>query len=179
MPDKKITVNALDPRSWDNFLFEVESYEQWLKDCSVKFCARLAEEGVKIASMNYQDALYAGTNDVAVRILSIEDGGDECTAVMQAYGKTVLFIEFGTGIAFANSYQYEHGFAPGSFGRRGLSAKGWLYRGEIGNAPFGTEPSSIKDGLVHTYGNPANASMWEALNSLERKLTAIAKEVFG
>ena len=33
--------------------------------------------------------------------------------------------------------------------------------------------------MTHTYGNPANAAMLEAVNALERKIGSIAAEVFA
>ena len=181
MPNKKITIDALNPADWEKFAIEVETYQDWLSDRCSQFVNRLAEEGVRIAQINFNSAVYAGINDVECMVTGAGGKGDEFSATITANGESVIFIEFGSGIAFANAYQFEYGFAPGSYGLgQGLNSKGWLYAGPPGdNPPFGTEPSTKKSGMTHTYGNPANAAMLEAVNALERKIGSIAAEVFA
>ena len=181
MPNKKITIDALNPADWDKFAIEVETYQDWLRDRSAEFVERLALEGAYVSQMNFDNAVYAGINDVKCMVTNIKAGGDEFSATITANGESVIFIEFGSGIAFANAYQFEYGFAPGSYGLgQGLNSKGWLYAGPPGdNPPFGTAPSTKKSGMTHTYGNPANAAMLEAVNALERKIGSIAAEVFA
>lgn len=181
MSDKKIIVDALDWSSWLNLENEIQAYSFWLRERAAVFAERCAEEGVKIADMNFQNAVYAGAIDVRCRVTNIKNDGTTYQATIEANGETVLFIEFGSGLAFANSYQFEHGFAPGQYGHhQGLNPKGWLYSGSIGtNPPFGTEPSIKKKGMIHTYGNPANESLGQAINELETRIAKIASEVFG
>lgn len=181
MPNKKITIDALVASDWDKFAVEVETYLQWLRDRSAAFVERLALEGAYVSQLNFDNAVYAGINDVKCMVTNIKSSGDEFSACITANGESVIFIEFGSGLAFANAYQFEYGFAPGQYGLgQGLNPKGWLYAGPPGdNPPFGTEPSYKKEGFTHTYGNPANAAMAEAIHELERKIGAIAAEVFA
>jgi len=180
MQDKKITVDAFDGKSWDNLYREVEEYKRWLTERAGVFAQKMSEEGLTLLNFNYERAEYAGLKDYQCDVVPVSLADDVWSAGIKAEGETVLFMEFGTGIAFANSHQFEYGFAPGSYGPQGLNRSGWLYKGPPGpNPPYGTEESYKKEGFTHTYGNPASAGMAEAINEIERKIAKIAQEVFA
>lgn len=124
----------------------------------------LAKEGVEIASMNFVFAQYDGDNDVVVR--ATKKSNTEW--VVKANGNAVLFIEFGTGTStytdespeprptgVVNRGEYGHGL--GKF-------EWWHYDGSPG-----TNGELMDTGRVKTYGNPANACMYHARETLIRE----------
>lgn len=153
---------------------EVEKFKKKLHVGCEKLVQRLAQEGVEIASMKFSKAQYAGDNDVHVELQ--EDG--TAKAVVIAMGNATVFIEFGTGIKFPNMHPEagKFGFTRGGYGRgQGSNPKGWNYKGSPGNMG---EPFRIRPGLMHTYGNPANRCMYDAVRRLEDHYKDLVKECF-
>ena len=149
-----------------------------------EFAERLGALGVRIASMYYQQAEYAGTNDVTVHL---EPGSKTGTVEIVAEGQAVLFIEFGTGVLNADAWEaraelinggdiVEHG----QYGRGNADSPfGWIYKGDMpSNPPAGTNPSYLKEGFIHTYGQPAYPAMYMTRRDLIDNIERIAREVF-
>ena len=86
MPDKKIIVDALDWSSWLNLENEIQAYSFWLRERAAVFAERCAEEGVKIADMNFQNAVYAGAIDVQCHVVNIKNDGTTYQATIEANG---------------------------------------------------------------------------------------------
>lgn len=170
-----IQLNPLDPSSIDNAIKEVKAYRQWIEDKTKELLRRLAERGCEISRVNFSpaNAMYDGTNDVTCSISILSDH----LAAVIASGNATLFIEFGTGILWPDTHP-ENQFSRGGYGYGlGKMAGGWYYNGDPGsNGEIITEGKHA--GKVHTYGNPANASMYLAIRQLEREFVEIAKEVF-
>ena len=155
---------------------ELQTYKKWIKEKTHKLLNTLSEEGLQIASVKFDNAIYDGTNDVACKI---EQRGDNKVAIL-AIGSAVLFIEFGTGIRYPNNHPEatKYGMIHGKYGYGlGKFSKGWRYKGNPGtNCEIIT--SGKHAGEVHTYGNPANMSLYLTINELEDKFEKIAKKVF-
>lgn len=121
-------------------------------------------------------AVYDGTNDVSV---SVESRGENKAAVV-AIGSSVLFIEFGTGVKYPDSHPEagKFGFEHGGYGHHlGRLEKGWRYQGDPGTN--GEVIATGKHaGEIHTYGNPANMSMYYTVRELEEKFEEIARRVY-
>ena len=173
---KKVIKVKLTPDSIQNAIDEIEKFKQWILDKTTELLKELAEHGVQVAKINFspENAMYDGMNDVKVEF---EMRGDKKVAVV-ATGQAVLFIEFGTGILWADTHP-ENRFSRGEYGYGlGKMAGGWRYKGDPG-----TNGEVITDGKhageVHTYGNPANASLYLAVRDVEREFTEIARRVFG
>lgn len=165
----KVIKVSLDPASIQNAINEVENYKRWLHEKTQEFLHRLAQRGCENATWYFSNAVYDGTNDVTCEI---RENGDNMIAVV-ATGKATLFIEFGTGVLFPDNHP-ENTFERGGYGAgRGSNPGGWNYQGDPGT--FG---KASKSGWVHTYGNPANMSMYQAIRDVEREFTEIAREVF-
>lgn len=153
----------------------VEVYQRWLKDRSEKLLDRLAEEGYQIASAKFARAVYDGTNDVSV---SVETRGVGTRAVV-AVGASVLFIEFGTGVAYPDDHPEadDLGMKRGEYGKGHGKQTSWGYYGDPGT---NGELKEKKNGsvVVITHGNPANMVMYETVKELKMRLRDLAKEVF-
>lgn len=140
----------------------------------------IAEAGRDKARTNFDLALYAGTKDVTVGIEPGESGKISKTIV--ATGRSVLFIEFGTGILYPDTHPQsaEFGFVRGTFGKgQGANPKGWFYFGEPGE--MGEAPRNQKlaeRGLIHTFGNPANMCMYDTAKELKARMAEFVERSF-
>lgn len=173
---KKIIKIRLNEQSIDQAIKELNAYKDWLVEKTKEFLKALADEGVEIASAKFANAVYDGTNDVTC---FVEEKGEDKVAVV-AVGGATLFIEFGTGVKYPDNHPEagEHGMVRGEYGYRlGRLEKGWRYSGDPGtNGEVITEGKHA--GEVHTYGNPANMSMYQTVRELEDKFEEIARRVY-
>lgn len=80
---------------------QIREYETTLNKKAQEFAKSLADKGLDVAKVRFANAEYAGSNDVSCRV---EQNGNICTII--AEGKSVAFIEFGTG-AHHNGYGSE------------------------------------------------------------------------
>lgn len=168
---------GIDGSGIDELLDALERLPAWLKAKSQELLKRLADEGYQIASAGFSGAQYDGTNDVSV---SVEQRGDNARAVV-AIGSAALFIEFGTGVRYADNHpeSAQNGMIRGVYGYGfGRLENGWRYPEENG-AGTNAVPDEKHPGYLHTYGNPANMSMYNAVKHLQEILPDMAREVFG
>lgn len=172
---KKVTITLSD-REIDRLLREVEDWKNWLLDRTTVFLGRVAQEGMEIASVKFEQAVYDGTNDVSV---TVEPRGDNVQAVV-ATGRATLFIEFGAGVTYPDNHPEagELGMKRGEYGQGHGTQHSWGYYGDPGTNGVLKEK---KNGgfVVITHGNPANMPMYETVKELQDRLTEIAKEVFS
>lgn len=173
---KRIIKVQLTEQSIDNAIKELEDYKKWLKEKTQEFVKALADEGMQLSRAKFESATYDGTNDVSV---SVESRGENKAAVV-AIGSSVLFIEFGTGVKYPDSHPEagKFGFEHGGYGHHlGRLEKGWRYQGDPGTN--GEVIATGKHaGEIHTYGNPANMSMYYTVRELEEKFEEIARRVY-
>ena len=173
---KKIHV-SLSNRSISVAINALENYKKYILRKTEQLLTELANEGVSIVSLKFSTALYAGDNDVSVKF---EQRGENKVAVV-ATGNATLFIEFGTGVTYkaAHPLADESGMNRGEYGHKlGSLPGGWRYKGNPGNVGEVITQGKHK-GEIHTYGNPANMSMYQTERELEQKFTEIAKKVFN
>ena len=179
--NRKVTINVFDNSTWDEAFDALRMYQDWLNLCTEKFIRLMAQRGVEIAQVNFNNAIYAGVNDVQVRFTE-KKLKNRYRATVIAEGEAVAFIEFGTGITQADnpmerSEVVKGNIVPHGWYGKGMGAnpKGWIYNGQPGNAP---DTYEIKPGVVRTRGNPANSSLWNAKNQLEQEIAKCIKEAF-
>lgn len=160
----KIKINPYDPKSIDKAIKQLQEYKKDFLAKEQIFIKRLAEIGVSVASTGFAVADYDGVKDVQV---TMSQSGAKATVT--AFGETVGFIEFGTGVKFpewdSSGMQYtppEHG----TYGKgRGASPKGWWFTASPGAS-------------MHTYGNPPAEAMLTARNTMIEQVVQIAREVW-
>ena len=142
-------------RQLDNSLRE---YQKWLERKSGELCKRLADMGATKAEVNFDAAYYDGDEDHTITVEPI-DGGYS----VKATGRTVLFVEFGTGL-IGYGHPELHGMGPGTYPGKGHwdDPNGWWYaHGQ------------------RSHGNPPNMSMYNTVKELEMELERVVKEVFA
>lgn len=170
---KTIKIDLNDLSSIDDAIKQVQEYQQKFSEKLRILEAKLANYGLRIASQSFDNAKYAGLNDVNCYVVPLDTGNG---FKVVAEGSSVLFIEFGTGILNPEHPQSaEFGFKHGTYGkRRGANPKGWVYDGDPGNAGF-----VMKNGKVWTSGNPPSKSMYQASKGMAKELEHMIKEVFN
>ena len=158
---KKITV-PLSTAGIERLQKELSDYRQWQKQKAKELAERCAMLGASVASLEFSRAIYTGTKDATVKVAKKGNG-----YIVKADGKSVLFIEFGSGITYGYGHPENgtYGMGPGTYpdGKGHWNdPKGWYIPGG-----------------QHTYGNPPAMPMYTARKTIEEELPRIVKEVFG
>ena len=156
----KIQLNPWDSKSISAAAKTLEQYQKDFYQKETEFVRRLKELGMSVASTGFALADYDGVNDVL--IAETQRGGK---AVIIAYGETVGFIEFGTGIKYPEYDSADLEYTPpphGSYGDgKGANPKGWFF-----------SPGR------HSYGNPPAEAMLTARDTMIEQVVQIAREVW-
>ena len=163
----------------DKAVAELEAYEKDLKRKTKTLMERLAEIGIKEADVRFKRAIYDGTNDVKVSDSPVWIDDDKLA--ISATGKSVTFIEFGTGVHYASEDHPkagEFGYNRGGYGHHLGRLDSWRYKGDPGTNGEVITEGKHKD-EVKTHGNPANRALYDSVKKMREEITKIAKEVFG
>ena len=183
MTKQVVKINIWDPGSVSKALDELNRFQKHIDILPQKIVTELARRGLEIAQYQFDNAVYAGTNDTIV-YYKLSNNGKQVT--FYAEGQSVLFIEFGAGVfkdsALEEVMNITSGsvLAHGEYGKgKGANPGGWVYTGDIGeNHPDDTTYVGSK-GAVRTMGNHANSSMWETRKALVRILDEVVREVLN
>ena len=155
---------------------QIQEYKTTLNKKAQEFAKALADKGLDVAKVRFANAEYAGSNDVSCRV---EQNGNTCTIV--AEGKSVAFIEFGTG-ANHNGYGGELKFAcsaPSPHGKGQGANRRWYYYGDPGNAGTPVKQVDGKGQLNYTDGNEPAMAMWGAVEEMASQVEATWREVWN
>lgn len=155
---------------------KIQEYKATLNKKAQEFAKALGDKGLDVAKVRFANAEYAGSNDVSCRV---EQNGNTCTII--AEGKSVAFIEFGTG-AHHNGYGGElpPGVgAHGSYGKGQGANRRWYYYGESGNAGTPVKQVDGKGQLNYTSGNEPAMAMWGAVEEMASQVEATLREVWN
>lgn len=161
----KIKIDPFDPKSINEAIRAVKEYRKEFEAKEQEFVKRLAELGVSVASTGFSVADYDGVNDVQVTMIL-----SGSTAVVTAFGETVGFIEFGTGVRHPEWNASGMEYTPpkhGTYGEgRGKNPHGWYFKQHEGTS------------ARHTYGNPPAEAMRTARDTMIERVIQIAREVW-
>lgn len=161
----KITINPYDTKSIDKAIKQLQQYKKDFLAKEEIFIKRLAEIGVSIASTGFELAHYDGINDVQV---TMTQSGTKAAVI--AFGETVGFIEFGTGVKYSEWDNTDMEYTPpehGTYGKgQGARPKGWYFTQHVGAK------------AQHTYGNPPAEAMRTARDVMVERVVQIAREVW-
>lgn len=159
----KIVIDPFDKKSISEAIKKLNDYKQDFETKEIEFVKRLAEIGVSVASTGFALADYDGVNDVQV---TMTQSGE--SAVVTAFGETVGFIEFGTGVKFPEWDASGMGYTPskhGTYGKgKGKNPHGWYFK----------QGTSVR----HTYGNQPAEAMRTARDAMVERVIQIAREVW-
>ena len=161
----KIKVNPFDSKSITAAIKQLKQYEREFQQKEAEFVRRLVEIGVSVARVGFSIADYDGVNDVL--ITETQNGS---RAAVIAYGETVGFIEFGTGVNFREWDNTGMEYTPpahGTYGEgKGKNPHGWYFKQNEGSA------------ARHTYGNPPAEAMLTARDRMIEQVVQVAREVW-
>lgn len=155
---------------------QIQEYKATLNRKARALAFRLSRLGLEVAKIRFENAEYAGSNDVKCHI---NQKDKTCTIV--AEGKSVAFIEFGTGIHH-NGYG---GYLPPGVGAHGSYGQGkgvgrrWYYYGDPGNAGTYVDTVPGKGQLNYTDGNEPAMAMWGAVEEMASQVEATWREVWN
>lgn len=155
---------------------QIQEYKATLNRKARALAFRLSWLGLEVAKIRFENAEYAGSNDVKCHI---NQKDKTCTIV--AEGKSVAFIEFGTGIHH-NGYG---GYLPPGVGAHGSYGQGkgvgrrWYYYGDPGNAGTYVDTVPGKGQLNYTDGNEPAMAMWGAVEEIASQVEATWREVWS
>ena len=155
---------------------QIQEYKTALNKKVQEFAKALADKGLDVAKIRFANAEYAGNNDVSCRV---EQNGNTCTII--AEGKSVAFIEFGTGVMHsAYSGELPDGVGEhGTYGKENGKHKRWYYYGESGNAGTPVKQVDGKGQLNYTSGNEPAMAMWGAVEEMASQVEATWREVWN
>ena len=160
----RIVIDPFDKKSVDRAVKQLQQYQKEFAVKEAEFIRRLKEIGVSVAETGFSTADYDGVNDV---LIAETQNGNRAAVI--AYGETVGFIEFGTGVRNPEWDGAGTDYTPpkhGTYGKgKGANPKGWW---------FSTSPGSAQ----HTYGNPPAEAMLTARNAMIEQVITIAREVW-
>lgn len=161
----KIVINPFDEKSIAQAVEMVKQYKRDFEKKEELFCWRLAEIGVRVARGIFFAAEYDGTKQVDVTLMKTDKGYS-----VVAYGETVGFLEFGTGVRNREWSGKDATYTPpphGSYGKgHGKQPYGWWF----------TPNDGVK--AIHTYGNPPAEAMLSARDAMVQQVMEIAREVW-
>lgn len=161
----KIKIDPFDPKSINEAIRAVKEYRSEFEAKEQEFVKRLTELGVSVASTGFSVADYDGVNDVQVTMTQTGS-----RAVVTAFGETVGFIEFGTGVKHPEWDASGMEYIPpkhGTYGEgRGKNPHGWYFKQSEGAA------------ARHTHGNPPAEAMRTARDTMVERVIQIAREVW-
>ena len=157
---------TLSSRSIQSAIKEVQSFRDSLEAKLDELLEKLANIGVKEASVRFTTAMYDGVNDSSVTLETIKNG-----YCIKAEGKAVAFIEFGSGVYHNPGEPYPNPrpagiVGIGEYGKGYGKRQAWGFKDESGE-------------LVITHGNPAAMPMWYASEEMRNAILKTFKEVFG
>lgn len=168
----------LTTRSINAAIKQIEAYRSKLPRISARICEELAKKGLENAEVLFEKAAYDGIKDAKVTIEPTERGYS-----VVASGKTVAFIEFGTGVHYNSGASYPlpkpSGIVGiGEYGKGQGKKDSWRYQGEKGTN--GVVKTNHKTGVewIVTHGNPAQMPMYHALLAMQNEAERIVKEAF-
>ena len=155
---------------------QIQAYKATLNQKAQELAKALADKGLDVAKVRFANAQYAGSNDVSCHV---EQNGAACSII--AEGKSVAFIEFGTGVMHsAYGGELPDGVGEhGTYGKENGKHKRWYYYGESGNAGTPVKQVDGKGQLNYTDGNEPAMAMWGAVEEMASQVEATWREVWN
>ena len=162
---KTIRINGISEATIAAAVQELRRYAEWVERKEAELRSKLAARGLAVAAVHFAMADYDGDDDVSVRV---DDTGS--VAVIYAEGKSVAFIEFGSGAAmgYGHPTAMQFGFGPGTWST-----------GESGKGHWDDPNGWYYEHGKKSHGNPPAMAMYEAVQTMTAEITSIAREVFG
>ncbi len=127
----------------------------------------LAIRGAVEAGTRFHNTPYVGDNDTKISVVK-RNGVTQ----IRATGKSVLFIEFGSGVRYGYGHPdaAEHGYGPGTWSDGPNGHGHW----DAPNGWYWTDDA----GKHRSFGNPPAMAMYHAAREMRQNIPAVTEEVF-
>lgn len=138
----------------DKAIAEIERYQKDLNKKVHTLMEKLAEVGIKEATVRFTNVIYDGTNDVTVN--QSPNWISDTKLVVSATGRSITFIEFGTGVFNTEVHPKatELGAVRGAYGKGKGKNETWAYYGnEADTTAGGTVVRRGDETVILTHGN--------------------------
>ena len=159
----------------DTVIAQLKQYRDRLNERIHTMLEQVAAIGVDTADVAFKTAQYDGNNDVVV---NAPEWISDTQLIISATGSSVTFIEFGTGVHYAEQHPKAAalGMNRGEYGQGKGKHDTWGYYGDPGTDGRVVEG---RGGLVLTHGNPPARAMYDAGKEMRESIAEIAREVFA
>lgn len=157
----------------DHLIGTIDKMTNTLTEKVKEIVNKLADIGVSVARVQFAQSIYDGTNDV---IVESPVWVSENVLQINAVGKAVAFIEFGTGLHYREERHPKEAdflFYRGSYGKHQGLNDFWYYHGEPGTNGI------VTGNMVKTHGNPANRCLYDSAKEMRQRIYEIAKGVMS
>lgn len=158
----ELTINVFAPDSVAQAAREIRERQARFEQKQAVFLERLGQAGVQVAQARFDAALAEYDGEQTPIEVRLDRQGN--TAEIVASGRTVAFLEFGTGVSHPehSTGMFRHGTYGYGLGR----LRSWHYPG--------------RDGKEHTTtGNDPAEAMTGAVQEMAERVAETAREVFG
>lgn len=136
-----------------------------------KFLEELAYIGIDTATAVFEDASTEYDGDFDVIVQQVPMWIDDNRLAVMASGKSILFVEFGTGLVGygQDDYADSFGYGPGT----------WSDNPEKGGKGHWDDPAGwyYEHGKI-SHGNPPARAMYDSSKTMRGEIVRIAREVF-
>lgn len=158
----ELTINVFDPASAAQAAREVRGRQARFAQKRAAFLERLGEAGLQVAKARFDAALAEYDGEQTPIEVRLDRQGD--AAELIASGRTVAFLEFGTGVSHPehSTGMFRHGTYGYGLGR----LRSWHYPGADGKEHY-------------TTGNDPAEAMTGAVQEMAERVAEIAREVFS
>lgn len=147
---------------------EINEYRERLRQKNEEFVQRLAERGAILTNMRLSNCITSADDDPgSADVETVSESPTNVEMRIKVSGKSILFIEFGTGIRYAGAHPTGL-YGPGTYPGKGHwdDPNGWRFKDNSGT-------------LHHTYGLPTQMPVYQSAQDLKNDVVEIAREVFG
>lgn len=147
---------------------QLREYRTGVKTKCASARRRMAIDGAEMLTNNLHHASYDGEQDFSVNMELFDKDRTRITAS----GKSVIFMEFGTGIRYMSlgTHPLNHifGTGQGTYSKKGKwdSPNGWVYVGNPGKNGRVVRINKEGTPVVRTVGNPAYMPVYKTAQML-------------
>lgn len=169
-----IHMDALDSKSIDRAIKQLQDYQKKLDRKADEVAKRLAEIGATRAEIDFENAPYDGNKEFEISVEKTDNGYS-----VTASGKSVLFVEFGAGVTYGGGHPQAKEFemGPGTWPEPHYHKyHGQLYANWENPSGWYLPKES---GGGHTFGNAPAMPMYNAEQEIKSSIEQIVREVFS
>ena len=159
---------------------EIKEYRRQMKLRLRRGRKKLAKQGKQFLDKQLSYSMYDGEPDYEV----YNEIVDSQTSRVTAYGESVIFAEFGTGIRYlshgSHPYNSKFGTGQGTYSKKGQwdNPSGWTYIGNPGTNGRIIRYNKDGEAVVRTLGNPAQMPVYKTYEMMRLLAPSVYRSVY-